>query len=78
MNVLVACEFSGMVREAFNHEGHNATSCDLLPSQQMGSHIQGDVLKEIEKHADCFYIVHKIYKKYYICRPVLSRTKYFS
>ena len=54
MNVLVACEFSGIVREAFNHEGHNATSCDLLPSQQRGSHIMGDVLKEIEKHGDCY------------------------
>lgn len=54
MNVLVACEFSGIVREAFNHEGHNAVSCDLLPSEQMGSHIQGDVLAEIEKHGDCY------------------------
>lgn len=54
MNVLVACEFSGIVRESFNHEGHNAVSCDLLPSEQMGSHIQGDVLEYIKKYGDCF------------------------
>ena len=44
MRVLVACEFSGVVREAFKALGHDAWSCDLLPSEQPGSHIQGDVL----------------------------------
>jgi hypothetical protein len=44
MNVLVACEFSGVVREAFREKGHNAWSCDLLPSEDGGPHIQGDVL----------------------------------
>jgi hypothetical protein len=42
--VLVACEFSGVVREAFRAQGHDAWSCDLLPSEQDGPHIQGDVL----------------------------------
>ena len=43
MRVLVACEFSGTVRDAFIREGHEAMSCDLLPSESPGSHHQGDV-----------------------------------
>lgn len=43
MRVLVACEFSGVVREAFRVRGHDAWSCDLLPSEVDGPHIQGDV-----------------------------------
>lgn len=43
MNVLVACEFSGIVRDAFRAAGHDATSCDLLPSERPGPHHQGDV-----------------------------------
>lgn len=43
MRVLVACEFSGIVREAFRKRGHDAWSCDLLPSEIEGQHIQGDV-----------------------------------
>lgn len=43
MRVLVACEFSGIVREAFREAGHDAWSCDLLPSEIDGQHIQGDV-----------------------------------
>lgn len=45
MRVLVACEFSGIVREAFAARGHDAWSCDLLPSEQPGNHYQGDVLQ---------------------------------
>ena len=44
MRVLVACEFSGTVRDAFKARGHDAWSCDLLPSETPGPHIQGDVL----------------------------------
>lgn len=43
MRVLVACEFSGVVRDAFRRAGHDATSCDLLPSERPGKHIRGDV-----------------------------------
>ncbi len=43
MNVLVACEFSGRVRDAFAARGHNAVSCDLLPSETPGQHYQGDI-----------------------------------
>src|SRR6266568_1989876 len=43
MNILVACEFSGVVRDAFRAKGHNALSCDLEPSERPGPHYQGDV-----------------------------------
>jgi hypothetical protein len=43
MKVLVACEFSGVVRDAFRALGHEAWSCDLLPSEADGPHHQGDV-----------------------------------
>jgi site-specific DNA-cytosine methylase len=43
MRVLVACEFSGRVRDAFTARGHEAWSCDLLPSETPGYHYQGDV-----------------------------------
>jgi hypothetical protein len=43
MKVLVACEFSGVVRDAFIAKGHDAVSCDLLPSERPGPHYQGDV-----------------------------------
>jgi hypothetical protein len=43
MNVLVACEYSGTVREAFAMRGHFAVSCDLLESEISGNHYQGDV-----------------------------------
>jgi hypothetical protein len=43
MKILVACEFSGTVRDAFSALGYDATSCDLLPSETEGKHYQGDV-----------------------------------
>jgi len=43
MRVLVACEFSGIVRDAFIARGHAAVSCDLLPSERPGPHYGGDV-----------------------------------
>ena len=44
MKVLVACEFSGIVRDAFAAKGHESWSCDLEPSETPGNHISGDVL----------------------------------
>ena len=44
MRVLVACEFSGVVRDAFIKAGHTALSCDLMPTDKPGPHYQGDVL----------------------------------
>jgi site-specific DNA-cytosine methylase len=43
MRVLVACEYSGAVRDAFRARGHDAMSCDLLPTDMPGPHYQGDV-----------------------------------
>ena len=43
MKVLIACEFSGIVREAFKERGHDAWSCDLLPTEIPGNHVQGDI-----------------------------------
>lgn len=45
MRVLVACEFSGVVRNAFRRHGHEAWSCDLLPSEDGGPHIHGTALE---------------------------------
>jgi len=45
MKILVACEFSGIVREAFRAKGHDVWSCDLLDTEIPGQHIKGDVLK---------------------------------
>ncbi len=47
MKVLVACEFSGTVRDAFAARGHDAWSCDLLTTEKPGQHIQGDVLPRL-------------------------------
>jgi len=52
MKVLIACEFSGVVREAFKAKGHDAVSCDLLPSEQPGHHIQDDVEKHLNEGWD--------------------------
>jgi site-specific DNA-cytosine methylase len=52
MRVLVACEFSGVVRDAFTARGHDAMSCDLLPSETPGEHYQGDVRDVLDKGWD--------------------------
>jgi len=45
LKILIACEFSGIVREAFKQKGHDAWSCDILDTEISGQHIQGDVLE---------------------------------
>ncbi len=52
MRILIACEFSGIVREAFKRKGHDAWSCDLLPTEIPGQHIQGDVLEILNDNWD--------------------------
>jgi hypothetical protein len=52
MRVLVGCEFSGVVREAFAARGHDAWSCDLEPSEIPGKHIEGDVLNYLQEGWD--------------------------
>lgn len=63
LRVLVACEYSGVVRDAFRAIGHDAISCDLLPSDAPGPHHQGDVLPLLREpwdlviaHPPCTYL----------------------
>ncbi len=63
MRVLIACEYSGIVREAFKKKGHYAMSCDLLPTEIEGEHYQGDVFDIINDdwdmmiaHPPCTYL----------------------
>lgn len=63
MKVLVACEYSGAVRDAFIARGHEALSCDLLPTDSPGPHYQGDVTDIINDgwdlmvaHPPCTYL----------------------
>lgn len=64
MKILIACEFSGIVRDAFIRKGREAISCDLLPSESnFGPHYQGNVLDILEDgfdmmiaHPSCTYI----------------------
>lgn len=63
MKVLIACEYSGRVRDAFIKNGHDAMSCDLLPTDSLGPHYQGDVFDIINDgwdlmiaHPPCTYL----------------------
>jgi len=65
MKVLVACEYSGTVRDAFTAAGHDAMSCDLLPTESEGPHYQGDVRDVIDTawdlviaHPTCRYLTN--------------------
>lgn len=52
MKVLVACEYSGRVRDAFRRRGHDAISCDLLPTDVEGPHYEGDVYNMLDQRWD--------------------------
>ena len=61
--ILIACEFSGIVREAFKAKGHDAWSCDLLDTEILGQHIKGDVIEILNDgwdlmiaHPPCTYL----------------------
>jgi len=64
MRVLVACEFSGVVRDAFRERGHDAWSCDLLPTERPGQHLECDARDAIAgdrwdiliAHPPCTYL----------------------
>ena len=65
MRVLVACEFSGIVRDAFIARGHGAISCDLLPTESPGPHRVGDVREMLDDgwdlmvaHPPCTYLTN--------------------
>mgnify|MGYP003153039949 FL=1 len=52
MRILIACEYSGSVRDAFIARGHDAVSCDLLPTEAPGPHYQGSVLDMLDDRWD--------------------------
>jgi len=65
VKILIACEFSGIVRDEFIKKGHNAISCDILPTEKEGPHYKGDVLDIINDeydlmiaHPPCTYIAN--------------------
>jgi hypothetical protein len=59
LRVLVACEFSGTVREAFLERGHDAWSCDLLPDERGSNrHIRGDVRDVLDERWDMIVVAH--------------------
>lgn len=65
MRVLVACEYSGIVRDAFAALGHDAMSCDILPTESAGQHYQGDVFDVLDDgwdlmvaHPPCTYLTN--------------------
>lgn len=73
MKVLVACEYSGTVREQFRLAGHDAVSCDILPTKIPGKHIQDDVLAIINDgwdmmiaHPPCTYLANSGNKHLYL------------
>lgn len=63
MKILIACEYSGAVRDAFIKQGHDVMSCDLLPTDSSGPHYQGSVFDVINDgwdmmiaHPPCTYL----------------------
>ena len=76
MRILVACEFSGVVRDAFLARGHDAFSCALLPSERPGPHIVGDVRDILHQgwdlmiaHPPCTFLANSGAKHLYLgCR----------
>jgi len=79
MKVLIACEFSGIVREAFKEKGHDAWSCDFLPTEIDGQHYQCDVRDILYMgwdlmvaHPPCTYLANSGVR--HLHDHVLSRT----
>ena len=65
MTILIACEWSGTVRDAFINEGYDAVSCDILDTESEGPHIKGDVRPELRKkwdlviaHPECRFLAN--------------------
>ena len=82
MKVLIACEFSGTVRDAFTKLGHDAVSCDLEPSETPGNHYQGNVLDIINDgwdlmiaHPPCTYLSNAGARHLYP-KKILNQERY--
>lgn len=58
MRVLIACEYSGRVRDAFIRNGHDAMSCDLLPTDRPGPHYEGNVFKLLKHESFDLMVMH--------------------
>lgn len=89
MKILIACEYSGRVRDAFIKKGHDAISCDILPSESdFGPHIQGDVTPLLSHkwdmiiaHPPCTYLcvpgAHYLHKQKDRWGKMLDAKKFF-
>lgn len=87
MRILVACEFSGIVRDAFRARGHDAWSCDLLSTEKPGQHIQGDVLEILDQgwdlmiaHPPCTYLSYAAVRVWDVpgrCKKRLEALEFF-
>ena len=82
MRVLVACEYSGVVRDAFIRGGHEAMSCDIIPTDAPGPHYQGSVLDVLDQswdlliaHPPCTYISNAGAKHLYP-KKTLNKDRY--
>ena len=82
MRVLVACEYSGVVRDAFIRGGHEAMSCDIIPTDELGPHYQGSVLDVLDQswdlliaHPPCTYISNAGAKHLYP-KKTLNKDRY--
>ena len=82
MRVLVACEYSGVVRDAFIRGGHEAMSCDIIPTDAPGPHYQGSVLDVLNQgwdlliaHPPCTYISNAGAKHLYP-KKTLNKDRY--
>lgn len=83
MKILIACEFSGIVRDAFLDKGHDAVSCDIIPSESSkGRHYKGNVLNIIEygwdmmiAHPPCTYLCVTA-NKYFLNNPDRWQKRY--
>lgn len=75
MKVLIACEFSGIVRDAFIARGHYAISCDLLPTERPGPHYQGDIFDIINGGGYDLMIAHPPCTHLAVCGAKWFRDK---
>ena len=85
MKLLVACEYSGTVRDAFTARGYDATSCDILPSDTPGKHYQGDVFDILDDgwdmmiaHPPCTYLSSAGNRHYHKPERVVARYEALS
>ena len=83
MKVLIACEESGTVREAFRNKGHDAWSCDILPTRIKGNHIEDDVLKYLDEdwdiiiaHPPCTYLTNAAACRLYPSKGKIDVIRY--